>query len=96
MTKEEYVKTLEVNGIKVDLGLDDYCQCYFIEWADKNGDRQSTSLGTYNTHYMEDIYYLFDSNYKDLSRKEIFGGLTDTDWNELNKYGKIFEEEYKR
>ena len=45
---------------------------------------------------MEDIYYMFDEKYKDLSRKELFGDLTDKDWNELNKYDKMFEKEYKQ
>jgi hypothetical protein len=96
MKKEEYVKTFEVNGTKVDLGLDDYGQCYFIEWVDKNGDKKSTSLGTYNFHYMEDIYYLFDERYKELSRKEMFGEISSPEWLELEKYDKIFEEEYKK
>ena len=96
MTKEEYVKTFEVCGTKVDLGLDDYGQCYFIEWTDKNGERKETGLGTYNFHYLEEIYSMFDEKYRDLARKEIFGDLTDADWNELNKYDKMFEEEYKQ
>ena len=96
MTKEEYIKTFNVNGIKVDLGLDDYGQCYFIEYTDKSGNKKSTSLGTYNTHYMESVYYILDERYKDLSRKEMFGGISSPEWIELEKYEKIFEEEYKR
>ena len=96
MKPEEYVKTFNINGKEIKLGLDDYGQCYFIEWIDDNGETQSTGLGTYNFHYMEEIYYLFDEKYKDLARKEMFGDLTDRDWNELNKYDKMFEEEYKQ
>lgn len=71
MKKEEYVKTLNICGKEIQLGLDDYGQCYFIEWIDDEGREQSTGLGTYNFHYLEDIYYLFDPEYKNLARKEI-------------------------
>ena len=95
MKPDEYIKTLNVGGKEIKLGLDDYGQCYFIEWVDDNGKTQETGLGTYNFHYMEDIYYMFDEKYKELSRKELFGDLTDKDWNELRKYEKMFEKEYK-
>lgn len=96
MKKEEYIKTLNVDGTKVNLGLDDCGQCYFIEWTDKSGKKKSTGLGTYNTHYMEDIYYMFDERYKELSKKEMFGEISPPEWLELEKYERLFEEEYKR
>lgn len=95
MKPEEYVKTFNINGHEIKLGLDDYGQCYFIEWVDDLGNTRETGLGTYNFRYMEDIYYLFDPHYKELARKNMFGDLTDKDWNELRKYDKMFEEEYK-
>ena len=96
MTKEEYVKTLNVGGHEIKLGLDDYGQCYFIEWTDENGEKKSAGLGTYNFHYMESIYYMFDERYKNLLRKETFGEISSPEWLELEKYDKIFEEEYKK
>lgn len=96
MTKEEYIKTIEICGTKVDLGLNDYGQCYFIEWTDKNGKKQSTSLGAYNSDYLREIYYLFDNRYKELSRKELFGELNDSERAEMNHYQEIFNEEYKK
>ena len=30
MTKEEYIGTIELNGTKVDIGIDDYGQQYFF------------------------------------------------------------------
>lgn len=96
MTKEQYIKTIEVCGTKVDLGLDDYGQCYFIEWIDKNGEKKSAGLGTYNFHYMESIYHMFDERYRELSRKELFGEVTSPEWLELEKYYKMFDEEYKK
>lgn len=92
----EYIKTLNVGGYRINLSLDDYGQCYFIEWVDKDGKKKSTGLGAYNTHYMEDIYYMFDERYKELSRKEMFGQISTSEWLELEKYEKLFEEEYKR
>ena len=96
MKDSEYVKTFNINGKEIKLGLDDYGQCYFIEWVDDFGNTQETSLGTYNFRYMEDIYYLFDPHYKELIRKDLFDGLmASEDYNELRKYDKMFEEEYK-
>lgn len=96
MTSKEYIKTFNINGKEIKLGLDDYGQCYFIEWVDDLGNTRETGLGTYNFRYMEDIYYLFDPHYKELARKDMFGDLTDEGWDELNKYNKMFEEEYKK
>ena len=96
MTKEEYIKTLEVCGTKVDLGLDDYGQCYFIEWTDKNGEKKETGLGTYNFNYLEEIYCLFDNRYRELLRKDMFGDeMTEEEKAEWAGYEKIFAEEYK-
>jgi len=60
MTKEEYVETLYIKGKKVDVGMDDYGQCYFFEYIDDDGEVQSIGCGTYNTHYLEEIYGHFD------------------------------------
>ena len=95
MMKEEYVKTLNVGGHEIKLGLDDYGQCYFIEWADPlTGELKETGLGTYNFNYMEDIYYLFDDRYKELVRRELFGELSDGETAEMENYRRIFDEEY--
>lgn len=96
MKSEEYIKTINVGGKEIKLGLDDYGQCYIIEWADENGETKETGLGAYNTHYMEDIYYMFDERYKELSRKEMFGEISSPEWLELERYEKLFDEEYER
>ena len=96
MEFSQYIKTLTICGHDIDLGLDDYGQCYFIEWIDENGDKKDTGLGTYNFHYMEEIYYRFDPIYKSLARKEIWGEeLTPEEKDQLDKYQKMFNEEYK-
>lgn len=63
MTDEEYIKTLTVNGQKIDLGLDDYGQQYFIEWEDEEGKHES-GLGAYNLDYMSSILHMFDPDYR--------------------------------
>ena len=95
MTKEEYVKTIEICGNKIDLGLDDYGQCYFIEWIDKNGEKKSTGLGTYNFHYLEAIYALFDKKYKELWRKWFYNEMNEEEKTEWKRYEEIFDAEYK-
>jgi len=96
MRKEDYIKTIIVCKKEIKLGMDDYGQCFYIEWVDDNGKIQEESIGTYNTHYMEYIYHKFDPKYKELSRKEMFGEATKHDLTKLEKYYKIFEEEYNK
>lgn len=94
MTKNEFVKELEICGKKIKLGLDDYGQSYFIEW-EENGKTEEIGLGTYNFHYMESIYHMFDPRYKELSRKELFGeDLTEEESKELKEYHEKFEKIY--
>ena len=95
MKEDEYIKTFVIGGKEIKLGLDDYGQCYFIEWTDDLGNIQQTGLGTYNFHYMEDIYYLFDDRYKELCRIELRRELTDKEIKEMEKYYELFEKEYK-
>lgn len=59
MTKDEYVKTVVVRGISVDIGVDDYGQSYFYEY-DLDGEHYERSCGTYNPDYMEQICYELD------------------------------------
>lgn len=96
MDTNEYIKTFTINGQDIKLGLDDYGQCYFIEWEDEQNNVQTLGLGTYNFRYMEEIYYLFDPTYKDLSRKDLYGEeLTDEEKVLWKRYKDLFEEEYK-
>ena len=95
MDKRNYIKTLHICGYDIDLGLDDYGQCYYIEW-EQDGEKKVTGLGAYNFHYLEDIYYMFDPEYKILARKEIWGEeLTEDEKKMLAEYQQIFDDEYK-
>ena len=58
MTDKEYVTSYVIGDRLVNVGLDDYGQCYFIEWAD-NGELKQDSCGSYNHNYKEYIEYKF-------------------------------------
>ena len=93
MTKEEYIKTLNISGHEIKLGLDDYGQCYFIEW-EENGKIRDMGLGTYNFHYMEEIYYMFDPVFKELAKKDLYGEeMTSEEQNKWLEYKNLFNEE---
>ena len=95
MESNNYIKTLIVNGKEIKLGMNDYCQCYFIEWEDDEGKIQDASLGTYNSDYMGEVYYRFDPVYKDLFRKDLYGEeLTEEDEAKFEEYQKMFAKEY--
>ena len=94
MDSNDYIKTLTVNGKEIKLGMNDYGQCYFIEWEDDEGKIQDVGLGTYNSDYMEEVYYRFDPAYKELMRKSFRGELTDEDEIKFEEYQKMFAKEY--
>ena len=94
MDEKDYVKTLVVGGKEIKLGLDDCGQCYYIEW-EQDGETKETCLGTYNFHYMEDIFHLFDDDYRNLSRKWLWSeDMTSDEQANWNEYQRIIEEEY--
>jgi len=56
MQQDEYVTSINYNGALVNIGMDDYGQSYFIEYAD--GESVVTvGCGTYNTDYMSTVEY---------------------------------------
>lgn len=55
MKKSEYVKTVVLGGKMINIGLDDYGQCYFFEFVDQNGELKEMSCGTYCFDYMQEI-----------------------------------------
>lgn len=71
MKKEEFVESIFFNGKLVNVGLDDAGQSYFIEYVDKNGILRESSIGSYNTDYMEYIEYLFGNPNMCEKHKEI-------------------------
>lgn len=91
MKKDEYVTTLNICGKEIKLGLDDCGQCYFVEWLE-NGETKSMGLGTYNFHYMSDIYYMFDPVYKELSKKDFRNQLVPEEKKQFDEYKKLFSE----
>ena len=94
MSEDDYVKTLRIGGKEVKLGLNDAGQCYYLEW-EEDGETKEMGLGAYNFHYMEEAYYLFDERYKELSKKDLFGELSDAEWLEYCRYHDMFDKEYE-
>ena len=94
MDSNEYIKTFHIDGKDIKLGLNDYGQCYFVEWEDDEGKIQDVGLGTYNFDYMEEVYYMFDPVYKELMRKSVRGKLTDEEEIKFEEYQKMFAKEY--
>jgi len=93
--EEKYIETLHINGYDINLGIDDYGQCYFIEW-EEDGQKKDLGLGTYNFRYLEEIYYLFDPVYKILAIKDLKGEeMTPEEKKEWQQYKDSFDEEYK-
>ena len=58
MKKEEFVTNFAVGDKLISVGLDDYGQCYFIEWAE-DGEIKEESCGSYNMDYKGYIEYKF-------------------------------------
>lgn len=90
MNKEDYIKTVEIDGIKVDIGMDDYGQCYYFEYTDKDGEFHQYSCGTYNMDYMFDILYTVSPRFHELFWKD---ELTNEEREEYAKYEKLLKEE---
>lgn len=60
MNKADYIKTITApNGQEIQLGFDDYGQCYYIVWYDDKG-RHEESCGTYNQDYEDYIAWRFE------------------------------------
>lgn len=58
--KENFVKTIEYRGIKVNVYADDCGQCYYIRWRGKHNDIQKDSCGSYNPDYEDVARYRVD------------------------------------
>ena len=57
MKREDYIESKVINGYLVNIGIDDYGQCYYFEFLNKEGKLEEVSCGTYNLDYMEEIDY---------------------------------------
>ena len=68
MRKEEYIKTLIIKGQKVEVGMDDYGQCYFFEYKDENGKVQEVCCGSYNPNYEEEIADYFGVRVEEIEK----------------------------
>ena len=68
MRKEEYIKTLIIKGQKVEVGMDDYGQCFFFEYKDKNEKVQEVCCESYNPNYEEEIADYFGVRVEEIEK----------------------------
>lgn len=94
MNKEDYIKTIYIENIPVNIGIDDYGQCYYFEWFDGK-DMHEESCGAYNTDYVGYILYRLCPKYKDLLIKKLLNKLTMEEKNELIQYEKFIDACYE-
>ena len=57
MKREDYIESKVINGYLVNIGIDDYGQCFYFEYLGKDGELKEVSCGTYNLEYMDEIDY---------------------------------------
>lgn len=55
MKSEEYVTTVVFNGKMINIGLDDFGQCYFIEFLDDNGQLVQEACYNFCSSYLDYI-----------------------------------------
>ena len=61
MNRKDYVGSLAIKGQLVNVGMDDYGQCYYFEYYDKDENKiLERSCGAYNDLFIDDIVYFFD------------------------------------
>ena len=93
MTSDEYIKTIKVKDLDVDLGRDDYGQSYFIEWVDDEG-RHEIGVGSYNMDYLTTILYYCNPAYNRLWAKMLLGQLLTVQVkDQCEQYQKIHDDE---
>ncbi len=55
----DYVETVFLVSpveYSIDVFMDDYGQCYYVKYIDKNGKEREWSCGTYNFDYLDDVF----------------------------------------
>lgn len=58
MRQDEYIKTITYNGIRIDVGLNDAGQTYFIEYLE-NDELKEECVGPYVADYEDYIEWRF-------------------------------------
>jgi len=92
VTKDEYVRTICVEGIMVDIGMDDPGQQYFYEY-DLNGKHYEKGCGAYNFDYIETIFNDLCPRYRELNYKDFWETeqMTKDEIQELSQYRMLIE-----
>lgn len=62
MLADDYVGSLVVKGQLINVGVDDYGQCYYFEYYNKEeGKIMENGCGTYNDQFIDEIVAFFDT-----------------------------------
>lgn len=93
MKKEEYVESLIINDKIVEVGMDDYGQCYFFNYLDEDNNIKSVCCGSYNPYYKDEIAGFFCVDVNDIKSFNKYDLENKT--RELDKATKIVEESRK-
>lgn len=80
MKQSEYIKTIVLDGKMINIGLDDYGQCYFFEYV-KDGTLKEVSCGTYCPDYMQEIKDYFGVASNAQKRPNFENHTSEPDWN---------------
>lgn len=93
MKKEEYVESLIIDDKIVEVGQDDYGQCYFFEYRGENNETKIACCGSYNPLYKEEIADFFGVDVNEIKSFNKYDLENKT--RELNKETKMIEEKRK-
>lgn len=98
MKPEEFVRKLKVKDIIVEVGMDDYGQCYFFEYTDKKGELKVVCCGSYNPDYKDEIAGYFGVDISEV--EDIYSSMSEEDYismrqktDELRKQKEQLDEE---
>jgi len=91
MKSKDFIRTIEIEGTKVDIGQDDYGQCYYFEY-EKDGQKLDISCGTYNADVIPYIFFELCPRYRKLWGKSFRNELTDEEKIEYQEWVKKIAE----
>lgn len=97
MDKTDYLGSMIICNQLINIGIDDYGQCYYFEYAE-DGKIKTNGCGTYNPDFLEEICYYFDKKGAYISLygfKQYWDLMNTSKENILRRYaaGRLTEED---
>ena len=90
MNRNEFVESLAIGGVLVNVGNDDSGQCYFLEWVESN-QLVCESCGTYNLDYRDYAETKFGFPSMDCEYYRLAQTTPDTNCSKKNTYGYCYK-----